>query len=129
MAPAVARFGQDTLAIGTPGADRITSAMLQTLSAFMIGGASLTQAIAAPRWHLEMALESDPLGYAAILHTEPGVHAAAPSGTLQRAHAAAGMYFGGVGAAQTNSRSLSAVAVADPRRVGGTTIASPNTDL
>ncbi|MEO1420429.1 MAG: hypothetical protein AAFU66_05705, partial [Pseudomonadota bacterium] len=77
----------------------------------------------------EMALEPDTTGYTAILHTEPGVRAAAPSGALERTHSAAGMYFGGVGAAQTNSRSLSAVAVADPRRVGGTTIASPNTDV
>ncbi|MEO1582262.1 MAG: gamma-glutamyltransferase [Pseudomonadota bacterium] len=129
MAPAAARFEQDTLAIGTPGADRITSAMLQTLSAFMVGGASLVDAIAAPRWHVEMTLEPDTTGYTAILHTEPGVRAAAPSGALEHTHSAAGMYFGGVSAAQTNSRSLSAVAVADPRRVGGTTIASPNTDV
>ena len=124
MAPAVTRRADEVLAIGSPGADRITSAMLQTLVPFLSGESSIAEAIAAPRWHVEMALDTDISNsqYPSILHAEPGAQYTAPSHSETRRHNNSNMYFGGVGAAGVLGASLELIAEADPRRVGGVTV-------
>jgi gamma-glutamyltranspeptidase / glutathione hydrolase len=52
MAPTVARAGDDVVAIGTPGADRITSALVVTLE-WLVSGMDLEAAIEQPRVHPE----------------------------------------------------------------------------
>jgi len=116
MAPTVARRADGTvLAIGSPGADRITTAILQTVVGHVRVGLSLAEAIERPRLHVAME-EQGPL----VLY-EPGL----PVGkiTLQRRQMPAGsMMFGGVGAARWSPVTGFEVA-ADARRAGGTAIA------
>ena len=52
MAPTVARADNDVVAIGTPGADRITSALVVTLES-LVSGMDLEDAIEQPRVHPE----------------------------------------------------------------------------
>ncbi len=57
MAPTIARRDDGAvLAIGSPGADRITTAILQTLVGYF-GGMSLEDAVAHPRAHVELSDE------------------------------------------------------------------------
>jgi len=68
MAPTVGRHRDGhALTIGSPGADRITSALLCTLKHFALGDRSLDQAIAAPRLHVDIN-NGDPR----LMH-EPGL--------------------------------------------------------
>ena len=58
MAPSVARRPDGAvLAIGSPGADRITTALAQVLASFAHGGYDLQQAIDRPRVHLSRAAD------------------------------------------------------------------------
>lgn len=111
MAPTVAR-GPDgeLLAVGSPGSDRITTAILQTLLAHLRLGLPLAEAVAHPRLHV--ALEE---AGARALH-EPGlpVEALAIPRTELPLHA---MMFGGVAAARRH-RDGRVEAAADPRRAG-----------
>jgi gamma-glutamyltranspeptidase/glutathione hydrolase len=115
MAPTVAE-GPDgrVLAIGSPGADRITSAILQTLSHLLHDGLSLNEAIAAPRLHVE-AFE-----HGWRIAAEPGLSleaAAIPVRFFDAAH----MFFGGVSAVVHHADGRFEVA-ADPRRSGSTAL-------
>jgi gamma-glutamyltranspeptidase/glutathione hydrolase len=114
MAPTVARSGDRVLAAGSPGADRITSAMLQVLVNYMHFGMSLEQAIAHPRAHVESGDKGYRVAYERGLPMEdvelPG-----------RMFDELSMYFGGVGAAEWDPARGFTVA-ADPRRTGGTAI-------
>ncbi len=116
MAPCVARSRDGAaLAIGSPGADRITSAILQTLVNFIDRKTSLNAAIEAPRLHVEAGKD----GWRVAC--EPGL----PTEEIKlpvRVFPGISMYFGGVGAAlmHPDGRLESA---ADPRRTGGTAIA------
>ena len=113
MAPTVVRAQNGTvLAIGSPGADRITSALQQTI-ARVLGGEALAAAVDAPRLHVE--LDQDDVTVA----IEPGVDAAKIDQPVRRFDAP-DMFFGGVSAAMWDGRSLTAAA--DPRRTGGTYI-------
>ena len=97
MAPTVARHDDRTaLAIGSPGADRITTAIAQVLAGFINGGLSLHEAVNHPRVHVHRAGRTDEV---VKVETEPS------------------MYYGGVGAtlAQPDGH---LVAAADPRREG-----------
>jgi gamma-glutamyltranspeptidase/glutathione hydrolase len=111
MAPTVGLHDDGSaLAIGSPGADRITTALLQVLSAFVHGGMSLEDAIAAPRVHVAYS-DAD---------TRPVVHfeadATMPDNGHQRhGHHATSMFFGGVGAALCTPDGR-VVAAGDPRR-------------
>lgn len=97
MAPVVGRHDDgSTLAIGSPGADRITTAVVCALAGFVNGGLDLHAAVAHPRVH---------------------VHRAGLPEEVVRVEDALSMYFGGVGAALTRSDG-SLDAVADPRREG-----------
>lgn len=115
MAPTVARRDDGAvLAIGSPGADRITTAILQVLVNHLHLGMTLAEAIDHPRLHVELR---DGSKLAAV---EPGL----PTGLLTmptRRFEGPSMFFGGAGAAQRNPDGSFDVA-ADPRRAGGTTI-------
>ncbi|MDO9456591.1 gamma-glutamyltransferase [Nocardioides sp.] len=96
MAPTVARHDDgSTLAIGSPGADRITTAITQVLARYA-AGAGLQEAVHHPRVHVHRAGRPDEV---VREETEPT------------------MYFGGVGAALVGADGH-LVAAADPRREG-----------
>jgi gamma-glutamyltranspeptidase/glutathione hydrolase len=97
MAPTVGRHDDGaTLAIGSPGADRITTAIVSALAGFVNGGLDLAAAVAHPRVH---------------------VHRAGLPDEEVRVEHEPSMYYGGVGAALTRADG-SLEAVADPRRDG-----------
>jgi gamma-glutamyltranspeptidase/glutathione hydrolase len=96
MAPTVARHDDGSiLAIGSPGADRITTAIVQVLAGFT-GGLSLQEAVDHPRVH---------------------VHRAGRPDEEVRRESGHSMYFGGVGAALCDAEGH-LTAAADPRREG-----------
>ncbi len=115
MAPTAARSDGRTLAIGTPGAGRITTALCQVLVNYFRLGMSLDAAVAHPRVHVEIRDEGDRVAF------EPGVPM--PEGGLpSRAFDGPDMYFGGVGAVLYDARTGFEIA-ADPRRTGGVCLA------
>lgn len=116
MAPTVARRGDGAVvAIGSPGADRITSAIAQTLVQLLRRERPLAEAVAHPRLHVEPA----PDGGRRVAH-EPGLPVEG-LGLQTRAFDEPHMFFGGVAAARrTPGGALEAAA--DPRRTGGTAI-------
>lgn len=96
MAPTVASHRDGSvLAIGSPGASRISTAVVQALAGF-VGGLGLREAIHHPRVHVHRA--------------------GRPDEEVQREHELS-MYFGGVGAALAHGDGH-LVAAADPRRDG-----------
>jgi gamma-glutamyltranspeptidase/glutathione hydrolase len=112
MAPTVARFGSDVVAIGTPGADRITSALVVTLE-WLVGGMDLEDAIEQSRLHpefgdwgvrvaVESGLDLDDVEYP--LRRFEGLH----------------MYFGGVNGAALEGGRLHGHA--DSRRHGSVAV-------
>ena len=102
------------LAAGSPGADRITTALHQFLINFVEMDMSLADAVGHARMHLEVR------GAEPVLAVEPGL--ALPELTMQvKRYPEKGMYFGGVGAALYDPARGFEVA-ADPRRAGGTVI-------
>ncbi len=114
MAPTTGRTADGrVLAIGSPGADRITTALMQVLLQGCIHGADLRHAIEAPRVHVSF----DDVGAPRVEYeADPGIEAAiAELGMDSRDHGALSMYFGGVGAAY---RAIDATlqAAGDPRR-------------
>lgn len=120
MAPTTARHPDgSTLAVGSPGADRITTALQQTLAWFLCGGLGLQQAIDHPRLHLrvlagdEVVVEHEP---------DPRIDAAVRAlGWPSTVHDPVAMYFGGVGAALV-SREGDLSAAGDPRRAAATAV-------
>jgi gamma-glutamyltranspeptidase/glutathione hydrolase len=120
MAPTVGRRDDGTvLALGSPGADRITTALLQVVASFAHGGASLQEAVDRPRLHVHHLDEGDPDGPTRVEAEEdlPLPHLDLPV----RRHHRHSMYFGGVGAAlRLGSGSLEAAA--DPRRAGAVAV-------
>lgn len=114
MAPSVARRADSVLAVGSPGADRITTALQQFLINYLLMEMPLADAIAHPRLHVDTS------GRRVRLMTEPGLDLPAvdiPCNEFPER----GMYFGGVGAAAMHTDgSLSCAA--DPRREGGTCV-------
>ena len=112
MAPGVARKDGAVLAFGSPGADRITTALQQFLIGHLQIGLPLAEANAAPRLHVEIGA-----GRPAI-SAEDGVDLPDIDLPIRR-YPPASMYFGGVGAASFR-RESGLSATADPRREGGT---------
>ena len=117
MAPTIARHEDGrVLSVGSPGADRITTAILATVINFTELGMSLADAIAHPRVHVERDEESEwRVAYEGSL----------PIDTLdypRRRFENLDMYFGGVGAAYGDVHG-ELVAAADPRRTGATSLA------
>ena len=114
MAPVVGRGqGGEVLAIGSPGADRITTAILQTLLG-LLAGDDPAAAVCRPRLHLTC----DDTGRAVRLEHEADVAVppeVAPD-VPRRRHPPLSMFFGGVGVTIASGGRL--VAAADPRRSG-----------
>ena len=111
MAPSVARRDGAVLAVGSPGADRITTAMQQFLINYLQLGMPLQDAIAHPRVHVDTS------GDVVNLKAEAGLDL--PEVDLPvHLFPDIVMYFGGVGAAAYDAHSGFDVA-ADPRREGG----------
>ncbi len=112
MAPTIARSTNgDLLAIGSPGADRITSAIASVLMNFVVCGMDLTSAIAHPRIHAEI------FDGVRSLAVEPGIDVSAVEGLAIRELPADSMYFGGVQAALRDSDGT-LIGGSDPRRTG-----------
>lgn len=112
MAPTVAAGPGRRLAVGSPGADRITSALSITLT-LVLAGHDIRRAVEHPRLHVELQR-----GTVAI---EPGLQLDSPDLTL-RPFPAPDMYFGGVTAAEVAGARLAGHA--DTRRTGGVALAA-----
>ncbi len=111
MAPSIARRDGTVIAVGSPGADRITTALHQFLVNHLQMDMRLEDAIAHPRVHVDTS------GGDERLMAEPGLDLP-DIGIPEQVTSGLSMYFGGVGAARFDSRSGFEVA-ADPRREGG----------
>jgi len=113
MAPTVARSADGAvLAIGSPGASRITTAIAQSMWHHIFFGENLDAAIEHPRLHVELFAEASNVAYERGLPVTP-VH-----GFKLREFDGLAMYFGGVQAARWSATDGFA-AVADTRRSGG----------
>jgi len=112
MAPTVGRtHAGHTLSIGSPGADRITSALVQTLVNHVQLGMRLTDAIDQPRLHVELLEHGERVAF------ERGVpiqEMAMPTRECEPMS----MYFGGVCAVRVDPKGRFQVG-ADARRLGG----------
>jgi gamma-glutamyltranspeptidase/glutathione hydrolase len=112
MAPTVARDGKGSvLAIGSPGADRITTAILQSFLNFAHLGMTLDEAVRYPRLHVELVD-----GTGRVAH-EPGVEHLDELVLPTRPFAQKDMFFGGVAVAALHSDGTLEAGV-DPRRSG-----------
>ena len=112
MAPSVGRGPHgEVLAIGSPGANRITTALQQVITAFVDGGIPLADAIAKPRLHVR-----HPVGRhgAAVVEYERDLQLPELQWRTHE-HKVHSMYFGGVAAALRKADG-ELEAAADPRR-------------
>jgi gamma-glutamyltranspeptidase/glutathione hydrolase len=112
MAPTIGRSADgEVLAIGSPGAARITSAIATVLLNHVVCGVDLESAVGMPRIHAEI-FDGMP-----TLAVEPGVDVTAVEDMVIRPLPEHSMYFGGVQAAMRASDGHLEGA-ADPRRTG-----------
>ena len=118
MAPSVCRRAdgnaREVVAVGSPGADRITTALAQGLIARFGFGWPLDRAIAHPRLHVDTS------GVRDRLMAEPGLDLP-PTHLPVTVFDTTSMYFGGIAAAHFDGDDGFTVA-ADPRREGGTAV-------
>lgn len=113
MSPTIARCADGRiLAIGSPGASRITTAIAQVLLNFVHLGMSLEKAIAYPRLHVETR-DGKP-----TIVMEAGIPREEIAGFSTHCFPKLSMYFGGVQAALWHPQ-YGLSAGADPRRTGG----------
>jgi gamma-glutamyltranspeptidase/glutathione hydrolase len=113
MAPTIVTGPGRTIALGSPGADRIVPAIAQTILR-LAEGASVADAVGGPRAYLDVRPEGETLCF------EPGL----PGEELDyipRPYDRLHMFFGGVQAASVSSAG-EVDAVHDPRRSGGSAI-------
>jgi len=105
------------LAIGSPGSDRIPTALAQTYALFAHGGLELSAAIRYPRLHVRVRDDVQ------VDHeTDLDLPADLPLPTREMpAHS---MYFGGVAACLWEP-STGLTAAADPRRTSATATSGP----
>ena len=114
MAPTLARRSDGSiLAIGSPGASRITTAVAQVLLNFIHLGMSLREAVSHPRLHVEV------FGGKPMIAYEPGLDVRSLEGMTARRFPDLAMYFGGVQAAVFDPIA-GLYGAADPRRSGDT---------
>ncbi|CAN5855859.1 gamma-glutamyltransferase [soil metagenome] len=117
MAPSLAIHPDGRrLAIGSPGATRISTALAQCWTQYAFEGAPIGLAIAAPRLHVE-PLDETPGAGLRVLH-EPGLDTSLlPPSFVVRPFETIDMFFGGIKAVllEPDGRLL---AVADARRQG-----------
>lgn len=113
MAPTIARRRSDgaVLAIGSPGASRITTAIAQVLVNFAARGMSLADAVEHPRLHVELGDHQQTIAF------EPGLPIEPMYNLQPRPFAESSMYFGGVQAV-FGARTDGLVGIADARRGG-----------
>lgn len=116
MAPTIAA-GPDgaVMAIGTPGASRITTSLAQVLINYVAFGMSVTEAVEHPRLHVEVFNGEPTIAY------EPGIEIGAFDDFSLRRFPDLSMYFGGVGLAMYDS-AAGLFEVADSRRTGATAV-------
>ncbi len=113
MAPTVARSRHGAvLAIGSPGASRITTAVSSVLVNFMHLGMSLSESVEHARLHTEIYDGTPTVSY------EPGIDVGDVEGFDMRRFPDISMYFGGVQASLWDPLA-GFFEVADPRRAGG----------
>lgn len=116
MAPTVGRREDGAvLAVGSPGADRITSALVQVITSFAHGGYDLQAAVDRPRLHVRR----DEHGQELLEHESDLEIPELPADVdlPRRVHPARTMYFGGVAAALRDVDGT-LTGAADPRRTG-----------
>jgi gamma-glutamyltranspeptidase/glutathione hydrolase len=112
MAPTIGRSKDgEVLSIGSPGADRITSAIATVLLNHVVCGMPLAESVAAPRLHSEV------FGGRPTVAHEPGIDVSAITDLDTRDLPELSMYFGGVQAAARTSDGV-LIGAADPRRTG-----------
>lgn len=112
MAPTVARSPDGAaLAIGSPGADRITSAIATVLMNYVVCGMNIGEAVDHPRLHAEVFDEVPTLA------VEPGIDVSEVAGLAIRELPELSMYFGGVQVALLRADG-SFTGASDPRRTG-----------
>jgi gamma-glutamyltranspeptidase/glutathione hydrolase len=123
MAPSVGRNRDGTLlAVGSPGADRITTALAQTVGAFALGGLELQAAVDAPRLHVRLVPRSAADGGEAAVRVEYEADLDLPDVGLPTVqHPPHSMYFGGVAVAARRPDGTLAAA-ADPRRAAAVAV-------
>jgi gamma-glutamyltranspeptidase/glutathione hydrolase len=118
MAPSVGRRRDGAaLAVGSPGADRITTALMQVLGRFCLHGDELQDAIDAARVHVRIMDDGTPR----VDHEddEEVVAAVGELGLASYSHGSQSMFFGGVGAV-VRAPDGSLQAAGDPRREAAT---------
>jgi gamma-glutamyltranspeptidase/glutathione hydrolase len=116
MAPTVARGPHGgKIALGSPGASRITTSLAQVLLNYIVLEMSVTEAITHPRLHVEVFGGQPTIAY------EPGLHVEAFDDFALRRFPDLSMYFGGVGLAMFDPAS-GLYEAADPRRTGATAV-------
>jgi len=116
MAPTIAEGSGKVVALGSPGGDRITGAIAQTIISLALDGASLAEAVAAPRAHVAQRAEGKMMWY------EPGLPGSELDGDyLARPYHEVHMFFGGVQAASV-AEDGSVDAAHDPRRSGASAL-------
>ena len=121
MAPTVGRRSSDgaVLALGSPGSDRIPTALAQVLALFT-AGLDLHAAVAHPRMHLRVRpAEPVPL----LLDHEEDLLVPEDTGYPTRSMPAQSMYFGGVAAALWDP-TIGMLASGDPRRAGAVAVST-----
>jgi len=113
MAPAIARRRNDgaVVAIGSPGASRITTAIAQVLVNFASKNMNLLDAVNYPRLHVELAADPGTIAF------EPGLPVVSMQGLNPRPFSGPSMYFGGVQAVFGSPRD-GIQGIADARRGG-----------
>lgn len=109
----VLKDNQPCLILGSPGSQRIPSAVLQTISNVIDHGMDLASAVAAPRMHWQDG----------TLHLEGGIAPGVAAQLQHKGHtvkhyANQDRYFGGVHAIQIDSETGALTGAADPRRDG-----------
>lgn len=114
MTPTIATGPDRIVGLGSPGADRIVGAIVQTLIRLAIDGESLGDAVGAPRAHLDARPEGSLLCY------EPGLEPN-PRDAIPRPYDDIHMYFGAVQAASVTPDGK-VDAAHDPRRSGASAL-------
>ncbi len=113
MTPTVARSEDGSvLAIGTPGASRITTALAQVMHQHMAYGLDLQAAVEHPRLHVELVAGRPP-----AISCEPDLPTERLAGFTVRSFPEPSMYFGGVQVARWSPHA-GLTAVGDTRRCG-----------
>lgn len=125
MSPTTGRTADGrVLAIGSPGADRITTALMLVLGQGTLHGAELQDAIDRPRLHLRVSEE----GITVEHERDPDLAAAVrASGLPGHEYAEPHMYFGGVGAAHRDADG-GLLAAGDTRREAAVGVSSPRSE-